>query len=105
MSFLGLRSNIFAKQTPAEFASEMGLVVRSSSGMTNYLCDEMDYNVYVLLTHSPMTLTNLVDAISKIINNPHISTLRVRVLDAIQRLNGDKQRVCRDNDKLTLVNP
>jgi len=95
MSQFKPNSNIFI-QTIQDDMAEMGLVTMSSQGMTDCYAEEMDYNVYVLLSHGPMPFMDIVEAIRKILKRDNIGTLYHRVMDSIQRLNNDKQRIARD---------
>jgi hypothetical protein len=95
MSQFKPNSNIFNK-TISDDMAEMGLVTMSRSGMSDYYAEEMDFNVYILLSHGPMPIVDLVEAVRKLLKKDRIGTLYLRVMDSIQRLNNDKQRICRD---------
>ena len=95
MSQFKPNSNIFVKTIQDDMA-EMGLVTMSSNGMTSCYEEEMDYNVYILISHGPMPFMDIVEAIRKILKRNSIGTLYHLVMDSIQRLNNDKQRIAKD---------
>jgi hypothetical protein len=64
MSQFKPNSNIFI-QTIQDDMAEMGLVTMSSNGMTDCYAEEMDYNVYILLSHGRMPFMDIVEAIRK----------------------------------------
>lgn len=101
MSQFKPNSNIFVK-TVADDMAEIGLVTLSSKGMSDCLAEEVDYNVYILLSHGPMTLKELLASVKAIINVSG-AALMSQVLFSIQRLNNDKQRICKDNNMFHIV--
>ena len=94
MSQFKPNSNIFVKTTSDDMA-EMGFVTMCREGMTNIFEEEMDYAVYILLSHGPMAFMDLVESIRTILNS-NKGTVYIRVMDSIQRLNNDKQRIAKD---------
>lgn len=102
MSDFKPNSAIFEKTVRDDMA-EMGFVTLSRGGMSECYAEEMDFNVYVLLSHGHMALMDLVGAICKILNCQK-GTITLRVMDSMQRLNNDKQRICRDATFYCLTN-
>lgn len=94
MSQFKPNSDIFVKTIRDDMA-EIGLVTVSRNGMTDCYAEEMDYNVYILLSHGPMTLMDIVENVRKILKNESVGIAH-RVMDSMQRLNNDKQRIYRD---------
>ena len=95
MSQFKPNSNIFVK-TVSDEMSEMGFVTLCQNGMTDCYAEEMDFNVYVLISHGPMAFMDIVEAIRKILKDQS-GNIAIRLHDSMQRLNNDKQRICRDS--------
>ncbi len=102
MSQFKPNSNIFVK-TVSDDMAEMCLVTMSRNGMSECLAEEMDYNVYILISHGPMTLKEVMASVQTIINFKGAALLTM-VATSIQRLNNDKQRICITDGKLHLTN-
>ncbi len=102
MSQFKPNSNIFVK-TVSDDMAEMGLITMSRNGMSECLAEEIDYNVYILLSHGAMTLKELSAAVNSIISFKCAAIIN-HVSTSIQRLNNDKQRICITDGKLHLTN-
>lgn len=95
MSQFKPNSDIFVNTVRDDMA-EMGFVTMSRNGMSDCYAEEVDYNVYILLSHGPMPLMDIVESVRKIFKKDIIGSIYYRVLDSIQRINNDKQRIARD---------